>query len=495
MADISKSYVDLSRLQRYDSKIKEWANSASQAGYKTVNISADGGTLYFYKKPSAILGTDTPDETISIGGAEAAKLTALAQAIDANASYTAGSGWSIDLSSFTATDIVGALSELLTGIGAVASDLEALDTKVGDLPAGAASTDVVSYIGEAINDAVDNLDTSSDVAIASVSSNVVTIAAGIAEEDGVIKSGSGTAIALEEVAYTGDAADVATAAIDDGEATPTTLYSAGTAQSTLTAIARDLNSLESGSIVTIAKSTDVSGLAARYTFSQGGVAIGTTVDIPADMVVTEGIVVDVVFVEGTGGADNELHEGSASGTDVTEEIKGAGVNPTSADAGKYIKLTIANAAATHLWIKATDLVDIYTGGTTSEVDVDITSNVITATIEDIDASKLTYIAAQAASGDDPAIARESVKQALTRLDGADTVPGSVAKIAKDAAAAAVGNLDTSANVTLAAEDGVTGAVSFTQQIDEADGIVGAVSGDKIVFTPVTNNEIDALFTS
>ena len=79
------------------------------------------------------------------------------------------------------------------------------------------------------------------------------------------------------------------------------------------------------------------------------------IDIPKDMVVEDGSVVDVVFVA----ADNSLHEGSASGTDVTAEIKGTGT-ATSADAGKYIKLTIANATSSHLWIKATDLVDIYT---------------------------------------------------------------------------------------------------------------------------------------
>ena len=44
--------------------------------------------------------------------------------------------------------------------------------------------------------------------IASVSSNVVTIAAGVKEVDGVIAAGTGTSISLEEVAYTGAAADV-----------------------------------------------------------------------------------------------------------------------------------------------------------------------------------------------------------------------------------------------------------------------------------------------
>lgn len=102
------------------------------------------------------------------------------------------------------------------------------------------------------------------------------------------------------------------------------------------------------------------------------------IDIPKDMVVEEGSVVDIVFVEGTGGDPDSLHEGSAAGPDVTEDILGPGVTPTSADAGKYIKLVIANASSTALYIKATDLVDIYTGGTTTSGTVSISgSNVIT----------------------------------------------------------------------------------------------------------------------
>lgn len=101
------------------------------------------------------------------------------------------------------------------------------------------------------------------------------------------------------------------------------------------------------------------------------------IDIPKDMVVESGSVVDIVFKA----SDNTLHEGSESGPDVTVAIKGQGVTPTAADAGKYIKLTIANAASDTLYIKATDLVDIYTGGTTSDGTITIdNSNEITFTL-------------------------------------------------------------------------------------------------------------------
>lgn len=78
---------------------------------------------------------------------------------------------------------------------------DAIDTLNGD-DATAGS------VAKSIKDAVEGLDTANDVAIASVSNNVVTIAAGVAEVDGVITAGSGTAITLEEVAYTGAAGDV-----------------------------------------------------------------------------------------------------------------------------------------------------------------------------------------------------------------------------------------------------------------------------------------------
>lgn len=101
------------------------------------------------------------------------------------------------------------------------------------------------------------------------------------------------------------------------------------------------------------------------------------IDIPKDMVVEDGSVVDIVFDD----SDDTLHEGSISGPDVTEAIVGTGGTATAADAGKYIKLIIANTASTAIYIKATDLVDIYTGGTTNDMTISISnSNVITGTL-------------------------------------------------------------------------------------------------------------------
>lgn len=124
----------------------------------------------------------------------------------------------------------------------------------------------------------------------------------------------------------------------------------------------------------------------RYGIYQGGEGSASTpdpaellanIDIPKDMVVESGSVVEIFFDD----SDDTLHEGSISGPDVTEVIKGQGVTPTSADAGKYIKLIIANASSTAIYIKVTDLVDLYTGGSSTYIDVTISnSNVITATL-------------------------------------------------------------------------------------------------------------------
>ena len=124
----------------------------------------------------------------------------------------------------------------------------------------------------------------------------------------------------------------------------------------------------------------------RYGIYQGGTGSPSSpvpaeklgdIDIPKDMVVEDGSVVEIFFDD----SDDSLHEGSISGPDVTEAIVGTGGTATASDAGKYIKLIIANTASTAIYIKATDLVDIYTGGTTNDMTISISnSNVITGTL-------------------------------------------------------------------------------------------------------------------
>ena len=116
----------------------------------------------------------------------------------------------------------------------------------------------------------------------------------------------------------------------------------------------------------------------RYTVKQGPSGSQTTIgniDIPKDMVVEEGTVVDITY----NSEDGKLYDGA---TDVTEVIKGQGGTATAADAGKYIRLTIANATSDKLYIAAKDLVDVYTAqqnATQVQLAID-SNNVISATI-------------------------------------------------------------------------------------------------------------------
>lgn len=66
----------------------------------------------------------------------------------------------------------------------------------------------VAAIQEAIENAIDALDTTADVVTASVADGVVTLTAGIAQEDGIIKKGASTDIVLAKVATTGAAKDI-----------------------------------------------------------------------------------------------------------------------------------------------------------------------------------------------------------------------------------------------------------------------------------------------
>lgn len=91
-----------------------------------------------------------------------------------------------------------------------------------------------------------------------------------------------------------------------------------------------------------------------YTFYQGGEPITPTIDIPKDMVVESGSI-----VQGTW-SDGEFTPGSGS--------------------GKALALVIANGGGT-VYIDVNDLVDAYTGGTTSTITVAISgTNEITATL-------------------------------------------------------------------------------------------------------------------
>ena len=318
---------------------------------------------------------------------------------------------------------------------------------------------------------ISSLDTDSTVPIATVSNNVVTLKAGLTETDGIIANSSDSDIVFSALAVTGAAEN--------------TSYDNTTSGLTATDVQAALDELSEAAAGGVDSKTvyitETAGQAAdafskRYGIYQGSTGSAASpvvgeklvdIDIPKDMVVEEGVVVTITYDS----TEGKLYDGS---TDVTSAIKGSDT-PTAADAGKYIRLTIANASSDKVYISVKSLVDLYTGGTTAEATVAIdNSNEITVTVNDIAASKITYIEADATEG----ISRESVGAALTRLDGSDSTTGSVAKKVKDA----IGALDAVADATKTEIDGSTArtktnndAVQVLQAVTEADGKLSAMT--------------------
>lgn len=172
--------------------------------------------------------------------------------------------------------------------------------------------------------------------------------------------------------------------------------------------------------VTITESTP-SGVAKRYTVAQQGSTIGT-IDIPKDMVVEEGSVVDITY----NSEDGKLYDGQ---TDVTSLIKGTGTASAS-DAGKYIKLEIANSANDKLYIFAKDLVDIYTvQQNAAQVQLAINNNVISASIVagSVSATELASNAVETAKIKDKNVTLGKLEDTVqTSLGKADTAVQTIA---------------------------------------------------------------------
>lgn len=65
MANISKNYLDLSKLQSYDGQLKTYIAGEDAKAYKTILLSSDGKNIYFYKKDNATL-SDTANFSIDL---------------------------------------------------------------------------------------------------------------------------------------------------------------------------------------------------------------------------------------------------------------------------------------------------------------------------------------------------------------------------------------------------------------------------------------------
>ena len=96
----------------------------------------------------------------------------------------------------------GAASDVAYVNGSIANVAGALDDLYTQIGGG-------GTVDQKIANAIDALDTASDVGVASVSGGVVTISGSIKEEDGIIAKGTATDITLSKAATTGAAEDIA----------------------------------------------------------------------------------------------------------------------------------------------------------------------------------------------------------------------------------------------------------------------------------------------
>lgn len=107
----------------------------------------------------------------------------------------------------------------------------------------------------------------------------------------------------------------------------------------------------------VKQSSAEEGYASTYNLTKDGVVVGASINIPKDMVVSSGSVE-------TCSEENVPVQGYAKGD-------------------KYIDLVLANAASSHIYIKVTDLIDVYTAGTA----ITISNNQISV---DVEALKSTF---------------------------------------------------------------------------------------------------------
>jgi len=419
MAFTAKSYLDLEGLTTYDGKIKEWSNTANQIGIKTVLLTEDGNTVNFYKKPSATL-SDTADFSIGLGGGDmSTKLNALGSFVGAtyNAETHAWSFLGLDPDFTNVTTVVAALNFLLEAIQAVAADIAAMN--------GSAT-------------------------IATQSGNVVTIKAGVAQSAGTISQGSGTDIVLEEVAVTGAAADVSVADAHD-KITATNVEDA--LEELVDAIATAVDASD----VTCEQNSGSGDVLKVYSFYQGVLGTDTPEQKAAKKIVDINIPKDYLVKSAeikTVTVDDEPYTGAKVGD-------------------KYIDFTIntkdgqGTGTAEHIYIALNDLVSVIQGSVGAEVTVTVgPNNVIGATINTIDGAKITYIAESTAGAGDG----ETVKAALTRLDGAVGVTGSVSQKINTAIVALDADVDASTDTSVT-DQYKTPVISG---VTEVDGILTAV---------------------
>lgn len=421
MADITKKYIDLEQLTRYDGKIKDWSNSANQVAYKTVAKSHDGNSLLFFKKPDAIswsddpeVTVDTPDVEIPLGGAsEATKLNALGAIVGATYDTTTET-WSIDLDSgfdVSVATVVDALNDLLAKIAAVAADLAALDAEVDvatenagvvtlksailqkdglilNAPSAAKATIVEGYLNPADHKFYEEDTFTTEIELdSSKSYKDLSVGGKTYNYDGENLLEVQTDITLAKVATTGAAEDIAYTGTIGGTAVTN-------ADDAIDALITAIATATDASVVTCETSSGAAGsdTLKTYSFYQG--VLGT--DTPEQKASKK--VIDVTIPK------DYLVKNAEVKTVVAADKEPGGIfeNDDSFQVGdKYLDFTVNTADGTgsgtekHLYINVDDLMSaISVQQNAPEVQLAFSStNELSASIVDIAGTKITYRAA------------------------------------------------------------------------------------------------------
>lgn len=279
---------------------------------------------------------------------------------------------------------------------------------------------------------------------------------------------------LADVAKSGKATDV-TIADAAGNLAATNVEDA------ITELVTKINGVGTAGAVTVVKSAGVEGVAARYTFSQGGQAIpNAVIDIPKDMVVKSGTVI---------------------------------TNPEGKPEGTYLKLVIANKTEDEIWIPVDTLIEYVTSGSQAGdmvfITIDPTTHKVTAEITDGSITKAKLDADVKASLGKADTAVQSVTVLGHELINGSSVTveqvktdlglGSAAYKDTDAfdeAGAAQGvqkNLDTLSAYVGTATSGETAATGLTKKVEDLEAAIGENGS---VATQISNaiNALDSTAT-
>lgn len=212
------------------------------------------------------------------------------------------------------------------------------------------------------------------------------------------------------------------------------------------ALSDRIDNLESSYGVTVTETAGSGDILKGYQIAQNGVTLGT-INIPKDMVATQG---EVVYC-------------TKSGDTYTE------VASTTSGAIACIKMTVGNGNSTDsFYVEVADLIEYNGVQSNSEITLSDTGHVIEATVGEIAASKIVY---NPGSGD-PVTGKETVAQAITRIEGELGNGGSVATQIQTAIEALDADLDASGTAQHSGTFVVSG-------VTEVDGVITAVDSVEV----------------